>query len=131
MVQKFCALIELIMQIFMRKKGKKIRHLLIFIKARLEKLLKFFCYQKIGLTKATNIQNESIINSKVIGKKSQTFPPIPLTGKSFLRYRNIKPCTNLNAFFPHFIFGLNTERYGVSLRIQSDSVKMWGICGPE
>ena len=113
------------------KKRKKNKAPPDFYQSRARKIIEIFCYQNIGLTKATNIQNESIINSKVIGKKSQTFPPMPLTGKSFLRYRNIKPCTNLNAFFPHFIFGLNTERYGVSLRIQSDSVKMWGICGPE
>ena len=35
-------------------------------------------------------------------------------------------------FFPHFpAFGLNTERYGVSFRIQSECKKMLEKCGPE
>ena len=37
-----------------------------------------------------------------------------------------------SSFFPHFpAFGLNTERYSVSLRIQSECGKMWEKCGPE
>ena len=37
-----------------------------------------------------------------------------------------------SAFFPYFpAFGLNTERYGVSLRIQSECKKMREKCGPE
>ena len=37
-----------------------------------------------------------------------------------------------SAFFPHFhAFGLNTERYGVSLRIQSEYKKIREECGPE
>ena len=37
-----------------------------------------------------------------------------------------------SAFFPYFpAFGLNTERYFVSLRIQSVCRKMWEKCGPE
>ena len=37
-----------------------------------------------------------------------------------------------SAFFPHFpSFGLNTKRYGVSLRIQSEYGKMPEKCGPE
>ena len=35
-------------------------------------------------------------------------------------------------FFPHFpAFVVNTERYAVSLRIQSECGKMWKKCGPE
>ena len=35
-------------------------------------------------------------------------------------------------FFLRFLaFGLHTERYGVPLRIQSESGKMWVKCGPE
>ena len=38
----------------------------------------------------------------------------------------------LSAFFPHFLaFGLDTERYEVSLCIQSECGKMWENCGPE
>ena len=37
-----------------------------------------------------------------------------------------------SAFFSHFpAFGLNTERYSVSLRIQSECGKMREKCGPE
>ena len=37
-----------------------------------------------------------------------------------------------SAFFPHFLaFGLNTERYGVSFRIQSECGKIREKCGPK
>ena len=37
-----------------------------------------------------------------------------------------------SAFSPHFpAFGVNTERYSVSLRIQSECWKMREKCGPE
>ena len=37
-----------------------------------------------------------------------------------------------STFFPHFlIFGLNAERYSVSLRIQAECGKMREKCGPE
>ena len=37
-----------------------------------------------------------------------------------------KKCPYLELFWPYFpAFGLNKERYGVSLRIQSECGKMW------
>ena len=53
---------------------------------------------------------------------------------AFRRLRKICPYLELfwSAFFLHFpAFGLNTERYGVSLRIQSEYGKMWEKCGLE
>ena len=47
-----------------------------------------------------------------------------------------KKCPYLDLFWSTFFlrflaFGLDTERYGLPLRIQSESGKMWVKCGPE
>ena len=79
--------------------------------------------------------NKSIAQSIAYTKTSPIFTVV-------IRYFNIfsttlrRKCSYSelfwSAFFPYFpAFGLNTERYRVSLCIQSKWGKMWEKCGPE